>query len=280
MTLATATTLLSQDEALSLVESVIKQSEAEGVFVSVNASESSLSRFSENQITQNISKNRFNLRITSYFGKRSASASTTELDSEAITETIRRSEELARFAPEDPEWVPLLEPQTYEQRTPAFDQETANLSPLTRGEMVQRVCAISKDTGVDGSGTLSMSASVDAIGNSLGLEAYNRETEADFSFTARIDNGSSWNNRTAYAASDLPIEKMTIQVIERALDSRNPREVKPGIYPVVFDAAAVSSLIPWVIWNLDARAADEGRSFMSLTDDTGKPVGNRVGEQM
>jgi predicted Zn-dependent protease len=35
-----------------------------------------------------------------------------------------------------------------------------------------------------------------------------------------------------------------------------------------------------VIWNLDARAADEGRSFMSRTDNSGKPIGNRVGEQM
>jgi predicted Zn-dependent protease len=42
----------------------------------------------------------------------------------------------------------------------------------------------------------------------------------------------------------------------------------------------MSSLLPWVIWNLDARAADEGRSFMSRTDEKGKSIGNRVGEQM
>ena len=114
----------------------------------------------------------------------------------------------------------------------------------------------------------------------LGLKAFTRGTDADFSFTARQDNGSSWNNSTAWAYAQLPIEEMTRQVIERAIASRNPREVKPGIYPVVFDAAAFASLLPWVIWNLDARAADEGRSFMSLTDDTGKPAGNRIGEQM
>jgi predicted Zn-dependent protease len=153
MTLATAATLLSEDQALSLVDSVIQQSEAEGVFVSLNASEEALSRFSENQISQNISRNQFKLTITSYFGKRSASASTTELDQEAIRETIRRSENLARIAPEDPEWVPLLQPQDYEQRTPAFDEATATLSPLERGEMVQRVCALSAKAGVEGAGT-------------------------------------------------------------------------------------------------------------------------------
>jgi predicted Zn-dependent protease len=280
MTLATAPTLLSEDQALSLVEKVIQQSEAEQVFVSLSASESALSRFSENQISQNLSRNNFNLSITSYFGKRSASASTTELDPEAIKETIRRSEELARIAPEDPEWVPLLEPQTYEQRTPAFDEATATLSPLARGEMVQRVCAMSAKAEVEGSGTLSTEAFLRAVGNSRGLRACDRGTDADFSFTARIEDGSSWGQRSAFAVDQLPIESVTEQLIKRALSSRQPREVSPGKYAVVFDSAAFADLLSWAIWNLDARAADEGRSFMSLTDESGKPVGNRVGEQM
>jgi predicted Zn-dependent protease len=278
--LQTVPTLPSQDEALSLIESAIAQSEAEGVFVSLNASESTLSRFSENQISQNISKNRFNITITSYFGKRRASASTTEFDADAIAQTIKRSEELASVAPEDPEWVPLLEPQTYEQRLPAFDEATGQLSPLERGEMVKQVCFACRQAGAEGSGTLSTSASVQAIGNSLGLRAYNRETEADFSVTARIDNGSSWGSRTAFAIAELPIEEITEQVIKRAIASRNSRAIEPGIYPVVFDAAAFSSILPWVIWNLDARAADEGRSFMSRIDENGHPAGNRVGEAM
>ncbi|HBB35842.1 MAG TPA: TldD/PmbA family protein [Cyanobacteria bacterium UBA8803] len=280
VTLATACTLLSEDQALSLVESAIQQSEAEGVFVSLSSSESALSRFSENQISQNINQNRFKLTITSYFGKRSASASTTELDLEAIKETIRRSEELARIAPEDPEWVPLLEPQEYEQRLPAFDERTATLSPLRRGEIVQRVCALAAQAGVEGSGTLSTEAFLQVVGNSQGLRACDRGTEADFSFTARIEDGSGWSQRTAFALAQLPIESLTKQMIERALASRRPREVSPGIYPVVFDGAAFAELLGWVIWNMDARAADEGRSFMSCTDETGQTGSNRVGEQM
>jgi predicted Zn-dependent protease len=280
MTLATVPTLLSEDQALSLIDKAINQSEAEGVFVSLTTGEEALSRFSENQISQNISRNRFNLTITSYFGKRSASASTTELDPDAIAQTIRRSEELARIAPEDPEWVPLLEPQTYEQRTPAFDQATATLSPLARGEIIQRVCALSTKAGVEGSGTLSTEAFVRVVGNSRGLRACDRGTEADFSFTARIEDGSSWSQRTGFAIDQLPIESLIEQLIDRALASRSPREVNPGAYPVVFNGAAFAELLSWVIWNLDARAADEGRSFMSRTDEAGKASGNRLGEQM
>ena len=279
MTLAKDSKFLTEDQSLSLIDSVIKQSEAEGVFVSLKSNESSLSRFSENQISQNISKNRFEVKITSYFGKRSATSATTELDSEAITATIRRSEDLAKFTPEDPEWVGLLPPQTYEDRIPAFDRDTASLSPLTRGEIVQKVCNLCRDRGVEGSGTLSINGGIEAVGNSLGLSAISRETEANFSFTAKIEDGSSWSDRTASAISQLPIETITEKVIDRAILSRNPKEIKPGIYPVIFEPVAFAELLFYIIWNLDARSADEGRSFMSRTDDRGN-ISNKINEQL
>jgi predicted Zn-dependent protease len=278
--LPVAESILSQDQALSLVEEALEHSKAEGSFVSISAGEESLARYSSNQITQNLSRTRFTLTVTSYFGTRRASASTTDASPEAIQAVVRSAEALARIAPEDPEWVPLLEPQTYEERTPAFDEQTANLSPLERGGIIQRVCALSTSAGVDGSGTLSTEAYVRAIGNSQGLRAYNRHTEADFGFTARIEDGSSWSQRTAWALDQLPIEKLTTQIIERSLQSRKPREISPGSYPVVFDGAAFADLLSWLSWNLDARAADEGRSFMSRTDESGNPAGNRLGEAM
>jgi predicted Zn-dependent protease len=280
MTLAPLNTLISPTEALSLIELAIANSQADGIFVSLSNSETALSRFSENQISQNIRKHTFSLTVTSYFGQRSASASTTELAPEAIIQTLRRAEDLARVAPEDPEWVDLLPPQTYAERLPAFDQATASLSPLRKGEIIQQVCSLCKKSGVNGSGTLSTKASLNAIGNSTGLRGCDRTTEADFSFTARIDNGSSWNQCTAWSLDQLPILELTTKVIERAIASQNPQVIAPGDYTVIFEPNAIASLLPWVIWNLDARAADEGRSFMSCTDDTGKPVGNKLGEQL
>ncbi len=276
MPLASISHQISADEALAIVDAVIAQSEAEAVSVCVSASESALSRFSENQISQNVSRDRAKITITSFFGKRSASAATTELDSDAIAQTIKRSETLARFAPEDPEWVELLPPQTYADRTPKFDEATALFSPIPRGEIVQQVCQKCRQAGVEGSGTLSTSLELQAIGNSTGLRICDRVTEATFSLTSKIDTGSSWNSRTGWGISQLPIEEMTEKVIKKSLSSRDPQAIEPGTYPVIFDAAAVSSLLPWLVWNLDARAADEGRSFMSKSDQQG----NKVGEQL
>lgn len=271
---------LTLDGALDLANRILSQSQADGAFVSLVEQRSALSRFSENQIAQNLNRDRFRFNVTSYFGRRSASTSTTELDETALIETLRRSEELARIAPEDPEWVPLLEPQTYDDRAPAYDEATANLSPLERGEIVRQVCQRSLRDRVNGSGTLSSSATLRAIASSTGLQGVECTTDAEFSFTAKIGNGSSWNQRSAISHAALPVEAIADKVIERAHLSQNPREISPGTYPVIFDGAAFADLLPWVIWNLDARAADEGRSFMSRTDDNGEVIGNGVGEAL
>jgi len=272
--------LISLEEALDIIESIVANSQSDGVFVNLNAMESALSRFSGNQMTQNLSKNRFSFSITSHFGQKSASAGNTGVEPDAIQATLRRSEELARLVPDDPEWLPLLEPQQYDQNRAAFDNKTANSSPLERGQIIQKVCSQCDRSRVEGSGTLSNSASLLAIGSSTGLRGYSQNTRADFSMTSKYRNGSSWSNRTSFALADLPIENITEQVITRSIVSADPQEIAPGSYSVVLEPAAFVDLLPWVIYNLDARSADEGRSFMSRLDSEGKPNGNFIGESL
>ncbi|MEM9512991.1 MAG: DNA gyrase modulator, partial [Cyanobacteria bacterium P01_E01_bin.48] len=257
---AAAPEMLDEDRALSLVEEAIAASDADGVFVTVEAGTSALSRFSDNQMTQNLSRTRFSLSITSYVGERSATTTTTELNGDAIRATVQRSRELAEIAPIDPEWVPLLGPQTYPQYESGFDEATATCSARQRGERVHRSCELSQRAGVAGSGSLSTDEKLTAIGNSTGLRASDRRTEAEFSFTARIDDGTGWHQRTAWNLGALPIEALVRDAIARAQASRHPRPIAPATYPVIMTPAAVAELASWIMWNLDARAADEGRS--------------------
>lgn len=280
MTLITSPQSLQTEQALELLEGIIAQSQADGITVTLKARDKALSRFSENQLTQNMETNKLSVTITSYYGQRSASAYTTDLTPASLAETRKVSESMARLAPEDPEWVPLLEPQSYEDRLPGYSEVTANFSPLARGEIVQQVCTQAKQGGVESSGIISTDVSVTAIANSAGLRALGKTTDADFSVTAKQDNGSSWLQRSAIEVTDIPVAQITEQVIEKAIASRNPREIQPGFYPVIFEGAAFASLLPWVVWNLNAREADEGRSFMSRFDSEGQVIGNLLGEQL
>ncbi|WP_448561728.1 TldD/PmbA family protein [Trichothermofontia sp.] len=280
MTLTTAPILPSEDQALALIDTVLAESAADAAFVSFSMGEEALSRFSENQMSQNLSRTHLRVTVTSSFGQRSAASATSDLDLDSLRKTLRRSEDLARIAPVDPEWVPPLPPQDYGDRRAAFDDATAGLSPIARGQLIQAVCQRCQQAGVEGSGTLSTEATLLAIGNSLGLRAVGRWTEASFNLTARVEDGSAWDYRTAWAWETLPVTELTEQVITKAVRSRQPRDLAPGIYPVILTGAAFADLLSYVIWNLDARSADEGRSFISRMDAKGQPVGNYLGEPL
>ncbi|UFP95239.1 TldD/PmbA family protein [Gloeobacter morelensis] len=269
------TEMASEEQALELIEQVIARSEAEGVFVALASGEEALSRFCGNQMSQNVNQERCSISITSSFGSRSATATVTSDDPSAIEAALRSCETLARIAPEDPEWMPLLEPQTYDDRQAAFDEETAACSPLQRGRLVQRVCRAAAAAGVDGAGTLATESRLRAVGNSRGLRTVGRSTTASFGFTARTCGASSWGERTAWNIGALNCDEVAEELIERARRAHTPRTVEPGLYPVILHPAALAELLAWVGWNLDARAADEGRSFMSRPDG-----GTRLGEAM
>jgi len=280
VTLTTAPILPSEDQALALIDTVLAESAADAAFVSFSVGEEALSRFAENQMSQNFSRTHLKVTVTSHFGQRSAASATSDLDLDSLRKTLRRSEDLARIAPVDPEWVPPLPPQDYGDRLAAFDPATAGLSPIARGQVIQDVCQRCRQAGVEGAGTLSTEASLLAIGNSLGLRAIGSWTEASFQISARIDDGSAWEHQTAWAWEALPIADLTEQAIARAARSRQPRDWAPGVYPVILTGAAFAELLSYLLWSLDARSADEGRSFMSRTDPTGQPAGNHLGEPL
>ena len=271
----TTDSLLSRERALETLDWLLQHAGSD-TFVSLSAAEGHLSRFANNQIVQNLGRSQLQVTVVCSHNRRTGSASTTDLDRESLLATLASARELARVAPEDPEWVPLLDPQAYDKREPAFDEATAVASPLARSEQIRDICRACEGGGLQGSGTLSSSARLQAVGNSFGLRACERATEAEFSFTARIETGSSWSRRTAWALDRLACQELAASAIDRGIASQNPREIAPGTYPTIFTPAAFADLVPVVVWNLDARTADEGRSFMSRDGDGGNRLGERL----
>ncbi len=255
--------VLDPEIAFEWLEPVLRESQAEGLGLSLVSCDRALSRFADNQMTQHVQAETLELAATSYFGQRQATATTTDLTPAAITATLRRSEALARLAPDDPEWVPLLGPQVYGPRTAGFDEATATCPPQTRGEWVQRLCQWADSAGAAVAGSLSTAAMSRTLINSQGLRASTRGTTAQFSLTARQGTGSSWRSRTAIALDQLPIMQLTQAALAQAALAQNPRDPQPGCYPTILSSAAMAALVPYLVGQLSARAAAEGRSFFA-----------------
>jgi predicted Zn-dependent protease len=123
--------VLTRDQAQALVERVIKMSKADEVQVNVGGGYSANVRFADNRISTAGGVASANVSVQSAFGPKHAVTSTNDFSDEGIARVVRESEALARLAPDDPEAMPLLGPQQYENVNTYFES-TAQLGPEGR----------------------------------------------------------------------------------------------------------------------------------------------------
>jgi predicted Zn-dependent protease len=279
--LAGSSEVMSRDEAQALTRRVLSLSTADQTRVTVTSERQGNTRFADGSITTSGGSNNTSVTITVTFGRRRASASTNVLDEASLKRTVDIASRLARLAPEDPELMPELGPQNY-AAVDAFVGATADLDAEGRAEAIARAVgaatAAGKPAGVIfAAGYLETNVRAIAVATSSGLFAYHRTTDADFSVTARTPDGtgSGWAHAGARDWTAIDPDAIGRVAAQKAVASRNPQEIAPGLYTAVLEPQAVTDLIPLLAGALSARNADEGRSAFS------KPGGGtRVGEKV
>jgi predicted Zn-dependent protease len=199
-----------------------------------------------------------------------------EFDDASLEKVVRRAEELAQLSPENPEFMPPLGPQTYDEAI-TYKESTANITPEYRAEVANSsiVPAAAKD--VTAAGFLDDSAQFSAMINSNGLFAYNQSTNVDFTVTMRTNDGtgSGWVTRDYNDIDKFDAAEASKIAIDKAVMSREARAIEPGKYTVILEPAASADLLRNMFGSFNARSADEGRSFMSAKDG-----GNKLGQKI
>src|SRR4026209_1388740 len=105
--------LFSRNEAKKIIDQVRASSKADSWTATVSGTQRRHLRFALNNVTTSGEQDDTTLSITSHFGKRSGTASTNELHAKSVAAPVRKSEEIARIAPENAEFRPPLGPQKY-----------------------------------------------------------------------------------------------------------------------------------------------------------------------
>ena len=278
---ADAVPLITRDQAKELADHIITLSQADQTRVNIVSEWSGNTRFADASITTSGGIIDTTVTITVTLGRRRASATSNVLDEASLKRTVDLAIRLARLAPEDPELMPELGPQTY-SAVNAFVSSTADLDPETRASAVQRAVNAATASGkpagaVFSAGFLEATARATAVATSNGLFAYHRSTDAEFSMTARTPDGTGSGWASAGARDWGAIDPAAIGRIaaQKAVASRNPQAIEPGMYTAVLEPQAVTDLVPLLAGAFNARNADEGRSPFSKTGG-----GNRIGEKV
>jgi predicted Zn-dependent protease len=269
--------ILSKEEAKKILEKVVGFSKADGIEANLNGNDGGNIRYARNSVSTSGEDSNVNLTVQSYVGKKVGSASINEFDDASLEKVVRRAEELSKLAPENSEFMEPLPQQTYGAETKTFIESTANITPEYRAQAAADSILPASKKEITAAGFLEDSRGFGSLMNSKGAFAYNKSTGVDFTVTMRSNDGtgSGWVARNFNDVSKLNTAEASAIAMEKALQSRNAKAIEPGKYTVILEPNAASDLLSLMLFAMNARQADEGRSFLSK-----KGGGTKLGEKI
>jgi predicted Zn-dependent protease len=267
--------ILPEKECRVLLEKIVSENQDKTIAVSIAGTETGSTRFANNAITTNGVYNQLDFSVEIIKGKKLGVAVINELGLEKIREAVKRAETLAALAPENEELMPPLGPQDYLKTPPRYFPITAECAPARRAEAILATVEKAKQSGLSAAGFFETVSQFSSRLNSRGLSYYVASSRGYYSNTMRGEGCSGWAAGEVEDLAQLNIGGLADYALNKALASRKPRRVEPGKYTVILEPAAVADLVAFLGYNLAAREADEGRSFLSKGEGA-----NRLGEQL
>ena len=268
--------LLTETEARTICEKLLSYVKADDAVVGVNSENYGHLRFASNAFTTSGARENVSVGVTVWIGGRRGSANTNEIDDESLKSTVALAEQLARISPVDREYMPTLGKQTYKPVN-GYAEATSNISLTARAKTINDVIAACEKSKVIGAGFHQARGGAGASATKNGNFIYDRSSLVSLSTTARTPDGTSsgYFLRNHFDVSKLDTARVANEAIRKALDSRNPRVLEPGVYPAILEPQAVADLLGFLAFQFDARSAEEGRSPFSAPGGKTK-VGERI----
>jgi predicted Zn-dependent protease len=268
--------IYSEQDAKAILQKVIKLSTAEECTASLDGSVEGNVRYALNNVSTSGVVNNAELEVRVAYGRRVGTATTNQFDDASLKSVVDRAQELARLAPENPEFMPAIAKQTYRPSS-TFAAPTAAITPQFRAKVAADCIGPCRSDKLIAAGFLNDANSFSAIANSNGNFGYQASTSVNFSCTVRTDDGqgSGWVARNLADVTQFNTDGEIRIAMDKAKRSAAAKALEPGKYTVILEPAASADLLTYMMDGFDARRADEGRSFM-----TRKGGGNKLGEKV
>ncbi len=264
--------MLTQARTVEIFDSVRRHSQADETELIISGAKSSLTRFANNTITQNVSEENYVLSLRVNLDGKTARATTNKFDEDALRRLADAAMSLAKVQEPDPDLLPMPDESAF-GAGPAVARtyfETASIGPRERAEGVAQMVSVAKKHNLNSAGTYATSESVEAVLNSKGLNAYHSQTSAEASVTMIAEDSSGWQKANFPDVRLLDPKRLGEVAAQKAIASKHPAELAPGKYTVILEPAAVLDLVGFMFWDWGGQAILDERSFLN----------NRIGQKI
>jgi len=246
-----------------IFDKILNLSKTDETEMLIFSEDEALTRYAQNYIHQNVDNHNIKLTIRTVIGKKTASATTNNLSDKSIKTTLNNAIRATKLQNDNNKLLPLPPAQDYKD-VKKYDKATEKFTPAQRAEGVAKAVDLCKKNNLEAAGIFSNSTSEVAMGNSSGLFAYNKSTQAKFSITAMAGTSSGWNEIVRRNVDDINIEDSARIAIQKAKKSKFPISVEPKTYPVILEPAAVAEFALFLLFKgFNSIDYIEGTSFLS-----------------
>jgi len=257
--------LSSAAELKKTIDAVLRLGRAAGADeteVQLDETIDALTRFANNAIHQNVAEHGITVSVRTVVAGRTARATTNRLDEDSLRMAVESSLQLAHSQPPNRNLLPMPGKQPY-RTVNRFLGATATLSPEARARAVKQASDLAIRRGQVAAGIFSTGQSQLALGNSRGLFAAHRQTNAEFSITMQDDPAASWAKANSGDIGKIDPQALAKRASEKASMAKDAKELGPGQYTVILEPAAVLDLVGFLFYDFAATALEDQRSCLN-----------------
>jgi predicted Zn-dependent protease len=238
--------------------------------VMVAGGTSSLTRFANSFIHQNVGEDGETVTLRVTVDGRTASGTTTNLDGGALRAFV--DDAIARCAqlPVDEDWPGPAEP-AEAASVDHHDQGTAEATPADRAERVADFVAAGP--GMRAAGFCQTAATEIVFANTAGVRHRGRYTQATLDGIHQTDTSAGSGHATSSRFADIDAPAVGGVAAQRAKDGASTFDTKPGEYEVVLAPECAATIGIFLgIYGFNAKAHLEGQSFAVLGEQQFDPA--------
>jgi PmbA protein len=256
--------LIGPDDVRAVVEAALELPGADGVEVLFLHEWDGLTRFANSSIHQSTSREDTGVRVRVISEGRVGVASSNDFSKDGARKAASSALEMTDVAAADPLFPGLAPKAEVPEKPNAFDEATAYATPEQRAEAVATLVGRLGDR-FHAAGAFETSAVEVAIANTEGQFCYAPSTQTSLTtVVSGGDGGAGAAEVSAGRVGEIDPEETGRRAFQKARDSQGPRDLDAGVYEVVLEPLAVSTLVSFLSYmGFGGRTIEEGRSPFS-----------------
>ncbi len=263
--------MMDRAQQMTLLTGALAGSPADETELVAYSTASSLTRFANSLIHQNVHEDDNFIIARVAVGKRIGVTSTNRADADGLAAAIERATAIANESPEQPDFPGL--PQALEAtQVPSYSEKTARMTPEARADAVGKIVGVARAEGLKASGAYRVGTHSLAIVNSSGMRQHYDATDANLSVFA-VDDDDVSGSMSGYAVDlgDIDAEAVARTAVQKCKAAAAPVSIEPEAIDVILEPRATAEIMSWLSFtSFGAKQIHEGQSFMT----------DRIGERL